>query len=51
MSHLLDLQCRPRHHVCSPFEVEGEVEVEGELMAEVVIEMEGRVMVQTVRAV
>ena len=34
-----------------PFEVEGEVEVEGELIGEVVIEMEGQVMVQTVRAV
>ena len=51
MSHLLDLRCRPHHHVCSPFEVEGEGEGEGELIAEVVLEMVGQVMVQTVRAV
>ena len=51
MSHLLDLRCRPRHHVCNSFEVEGEGEGEGELIAEVVIEIVGQVMVQTVRAV
>ena len=51
MSHLLDLRCRPQHHVCSPFEVEGEGEGEGELIAEVVLEMVGQVIVQTVRAV
>ena len=39
MSHFLDLRCRPRHHVCSLFEVEGEGEGEGELIAEVVLEM------------
>ena len=49
MSHLLDLRCRPHHHVCSPFEVEGEGE--GELIAEVMLEMVGQVIVQTVRAV
>ena len=49
MSHLLDLRCHPHHHVCSSFEVEGEGE--GELIAEVVLEMVGQVMVQTVRAV
>ena len=51
MSPLLDLRCRPHHHVCSPFEVEGEVEGEGELITEVVLEMVGQVMVQIVRAV
>ena len=53
MSHLLNLRCRPHHHVCSSFEVEGEGEGEGEgeLIAEVVLEMVGQVMVQTVRAV
>ena len=51
MSHLLDLRCRPHHHVCSPLEVEGEEEGEGELIAKVVLEMVGQVMVQTVRAV
>ena len=53
MSHLLDLRCRPHHHICSPFEVEGEGEGEGEgeLIAEVVLEMVGQVMVQAVRAV
>ena len=49
MSHLLDLRCRPHHHVCSPFEVEGEGDGdgdgEGELIAEVVFEMVGQVMV------
>ena len=47
MSHLLDLRCRPHHHVCSLFEVEveGEGEGEGELIAEVVLEMVGQVMV------
>ena len=34
-----------------PVEVEGEGEGEGELIAEVVLEMVGQVMVQTVRAV
>ena len=51
MSHLLDLRCRPHHHVCSPFEVEREVEGEGELIGEVMLEMVGQVIVQTVRAV
>ena len=51
MSHLLDLRCRPHHHVCGPFEVEGEGEGEGELIAEVVLEMVGQVIVQIVRAV
>ena len=37
--HLLDLRCRPHHHVCSPFEVEGEGEGDGELIAGVVLEM------------
>ena len=49
MSHLLDLRCRPHHHVCSPFEVEGEGE--GELIAGVVLEMVAPVIVQTVRVV
>ena len=51
MIHLLDLGCRPHHHVCSPFEVEGEGEGEGELIAEVVLEMVGQVIIQTVRVV
>ena len=53
MCHLLDLRCCPYHHVCSSFEVEeeGEGEGEGELIAEVMLEMVGQVMVQTVREV
>ena len=51
MDHRLDLQCHPLQHVCNPFEVEGEGEAEGELIAEVVLEMEGYVMVQTVTTV
>ena len=53
MSHLLDLRCRPHHHVCSLFEVEGEGEGEGDggLIAGVVIEMVAQVIVQRVRVV
>ena len=53
MDHRLDLRCHSHQHVCSPFEVEGEGEREGEgeLIAEVVLEMVGQVMVQTVTAV
>ena len=47
MDHLLDLQCHPIQHVCSPFEVEEE----GELIGEVVVEMVGKVMVKMVRAI
>ena len=46
MDHRLDLRCRPHHHVCSPFEVEGEGEREEELIAEVVLGMVGQVMVE-----
>ena len=41
MDHPLDLQCHPLQYVCGPFEVEGE----GELIGEVVVEMVGEVMV------
>ena len=41
MHHPLDLQCHPLQYVCNPFEVEGE----GELIGEVVVEMVGEVMV------
>ena len=53
MSHLLDLRCRPHHHVCSLFEVEGEGEGEGEgeLIVGVVLEMVAQVIVQRVRVV
>ena len=51
MSHLLDLRCRPHHHVCSLFEVEGEGEGEGGLIAGVVLEMVAQVIVQRVRVV
>ena len=51
MDHQLDLRCHTLHHICSPFEVEGEGEAEGELIAKVVLEMVGQVMVQTVTAV
>ena len=55
MSHLLDLRCRPHHHVCSLFEVKGEGEGEGEgeggLIAGVVLEMVAQVIVQRVRVV
>ena len=53
MTHLLDLRCRPHHHVCSLFEVEGEGEGEGEweLIAAVVLEMVAQVIVQRVRVV
>ena len=51
MDHRLDLRCRPHQHVCNPFEVEGGGEGDGELIAEVVLEMVGQVMVQTVTAV
>ena len=45
MDHRLDLRCHPLLHVCSPFEVEGEAEAEGELSTKVVLEMVGQVMV------
>ena len=41
MHHPLDLRCHPLQYVCNPFEVEGE----GELIGEVVVEMVGEVMV------
>ena len=41
MGHHLDLWCHPLQFVCSPFEVE----VEGELIGEVVVEMVGKVVV------
>ena len=47
MDHHLDLRCHPLQFVCSPFEVEGE----GELIDEVVIEMVGEVVVEMVRDV
>ena len=49
MGHHLDLQCHPLQFICSPFEVE--VEVEGELIGEVVVEMVGKVMMEMVREV
>ena len=51
MSHFLDLRCRPHHHVCSLFEVEGEGGGEGGLIAGVVLEMVAQVIVQRVRVV
>ena len=45
MDHRLDLRCHPHHHVCNPFEVEGEGERKGELIDEVVFEMVCQVMV------
>ena len=53
MDHRVDLRCHPLQHICSPFEVKGEGEGEGEgkLIAEVVLEMVGQVMVQTVTVV
>ena len=51
MDHPLDLWCHPLQYVCSPFEVEGEGEEEGELVVEVMVEMVGEVMVEMVRAV
>ena len=45
MHHRLDLQCHRLRHGCSPLEVEGEGEAEGELSAEVVLELVGQVMV------
>ena len=47
MDHPLDLRCHPLQYVCSPFEVEGE----GELIGEVVVEMVAEVMVEMVRTV
>ena len=47
MDHPLDLWCHPLQYVCSPFEVEGE----GELIGDVVVEMVGEFMVEMVRAV
>ena len=47
MDHPLDLRCHPFQYVCSPFEVEGE----GELIGEVVVEMIGEVMIEMMRAV
>ena len=47
MEHPLDLRCHPLQYVCNPFEVEGE----GELICEVVVEMVGQVIVEIVRAV
>ena len=47
MDHPLDLWCHPLQFVCSPFEIDGE----GELIDEVVVEMVGEVMVEMVREV
>ena len=47
MDHPLDLRYHPLQYVCNSFEVEGE----GELIGEVVVEMVGEVMVEMVRAV
>ena len=47
MDHPLDLQCHPLQFVYSPFKVEGE----GELIGEVVVEMVGEVVVEMVREV
>ena len=49
MDHPLDLWCHPLQYVCSPFEIEGKGE--GELIAQVAVEMVDEVMVQIVRAV
>ena len=47
MDHPLDLWCYLLQYVCNPFEVEGE----GELIDEVMVEMVGEVMVEMVREV
>ena len=47
IDHPLDLRCHPLQYVYSPFEVEEEEE----LIGEVVVEMVGEVMVEMVRAV
>ena len=47
MDHPLDLRFHPLQYVCSPFEVEGE----GELIDEVVVEMVAEVMVEIVAEV
>ena len=47
MDHPLDFRCHLLQYVCSPFEVEGEAE----LIGEVVVEMVGEVMVVMVRVV
>ena len=47
MDHPLDLRCHPLQFVCSPFEVEGE----GVLIGEVMVEMVGEVLVEMVREV
>ena len=47
MGHHLDLRCHPLQFVCSPFEVE----VEEELIGEVVVRMVGKVVVEMVREV
>ena len=47
MDHPLDLRCHPLQYVCNPFEVDGE----GELIGEVVVEMVGEVMVEMVMEV
>ena len=47
MDDPLDLRCHPLKYVCSPFDVEGE----GELVGEVMVEMVGEVMVEMVRVV
>ena len=47
MDHPLDLQCHPLQYVYSPFEVEGE----GELIGEVMVEMVSKVIVEMVREV
>ena len=47
VDHPLDLRCHPLQFICSPFEVEGE----GELINEVVVEMVDEIMVKMVREV
>ena len=44
IDHPLDLRCHPLQFICSPFEVEGE----GELIGDVVVEMVGEVVVEIV---
>ena len=45
VDHPLDLLCHPLQFVCSPFEVEGE----GELIGDAVVEMVGEVMIKMER--
>ena len=53
MDHHLDLRCHPLQFVCSPFEVEGEGELIDEILVEIVgeVEMVTEVVVEIVREV